>query len=96
MPEDARVNRKLAPANEWSWNEVLLNRIEYALRILAWQNSKDAQEKNPKHYPEMFRPPFIPAPPKPKKNSEQAAMDIDELKAFLSRPREGASVKANE
>lgn len=88
--------RKLIPANEWSWNETLLNRIEYALRILAWQNSKDAHEKNPKHYPEIYRPSFIPEPPKPKKNSEEEAMDLEDLKAFLKRPREGAKVESNE
>lgn len=88
--------RKLAPANEWSWNEILLNRIEHAVRILTWQNSADAHEKTPKHFPEQFRPPFIPEPRKPKANPEEAAMDLDDLKAFLSRPRESATVKANE
>lgn len=88
--------RKLAPVNEWSWNEILLNRIEYAVRILAWQNSADAHEKTPKNFPEQFRPSFIPEPPKPKKRSEGVAMDLDELKAFLKRPRGGGKVEANE
>lgn len=88
--------RKLAPANEWSWNEVLLNKIEYALRVLAWQNSADASSKQPKYYPEQWMPPFMPKKPKPKANPEEESMDIDDLKAFLSRPREGAKVKANE
>jgi hypothetical protein len=88
--------RKLIPANEWSWNEILLNKIEYALKILAWQNSADATEKHPKHYPDPWLPPFMPKPEKPKKNPEQQAMDIDDIKAFLSRPRESVSLKANE
>ena len=88
--------KKLYPTNEWSWNEVLLNRIEYALRVLAWQNSSDAQSKNPKYYPKQYDPPFMPKPEKPKKNSEEEVMDIDDLKAFLSRPRESGKVKANE
>lgn len=87
--------RKLSPANEWTWNEILLNRIEYAVRILTWQNSADAHEKSPKHYPEQFVPDFIPKPKK-RKRSQEEAMDIDELKAFLSRPREDVKVKANE
>ena len=74
----------------------MLNRIEYAVRILTWQNSADAHEKKPKHYPEQFVPDFIPKPEKRKRNPEEEAMDIDELKAFLSRPRENAKVKANE
>lgn len=96
MPDESRLKRKLSPANEWSWNEILLNKIEYCLRILAWQNSKDAQEKNPKHYPDLFLPSFIPKPEKPKHNPEEEAMSIDELKEFLSRPRESGKVKANE
>lgn len=88
--------RKLAPANEWSWNEILLNKVEYALRILAWQNSADAAEKHPKHYPEQWLPSFIPKPEKPKKNPEQQAMDLDDIKAYLSRPRQSGSLKANE
>lgn len=96
LPEASRFMRKLSPANEWTWNEILLNRIEYAVRILTWQNSADAHEKNPKHCPEQFVPDFIPKPKKRKRNPEEEAMDIDELKAFLSRPRENAKVKANE
>ena len=88
--------RKIAPANEWSWNEILLNRIEYGVRILAWQNSADATEKHPKNYPEQWLPSFIPKPEKPKKNPEQEVMDIDDIKAYLSRPRESAKVESNE
>lgn len=88
--------QKLVPANEWSWNEILLNKIDYGLKILAWQNSADAAEKHPKHYPEIWLPPFMPRPQKPKKNPEQQAMSVDDIKAYLSRPRESAKVKANE
>lgn len=84
------------PENQWTWNEVLLNRIEYALRILAWQNSADASSKHPQHYPEQWYPSFMPKPEKPKKNPEQEAMDIDDIKAYLSRPRESAKVESNE
>lgn len=88
--------RKLSPANEWSWNELLLNKVEHALRVLIWQNSADGHEKNPKHYPEVWTPDFIPKPEKPKRNPDEETMDIDQLKAFLSKPREGAKVEANE
>ncbi len=85
--------RKLAPAGQWGWNEVLLNKIEYALRILVWQNTEDGHERHPQHTPEPFRPSFIPKPKKPKK---EEVMDIDDLKAYLSKPRISAKVEANE
>lgn len=89
--------RKLNPANEWEWNEILLNRIEHAIRVLIWQNTEDATEKMPKHYPEQWLPEFIPKPEKQNKDPDkEIAMDIDELKAFLSRPRESGKVEANE
>ena len=92
LPDGSRIMRRLSPANEWAWNEILLNRIEHAIRILIWQNTSDASEKIPKHYPEQWLPGFIPKPEKPKHNPEEAAMDIDDLKAFLSSPRESAKV----
>ena len=88
--------RKIEPANEWSWNEILLNKLDYGLRILAWQNSADAHSKNPQNIPEPFVPSFIPKPEKPKNNPEENAMDLDDVKSFLSRPREGAKVEPNE
>lgn len=92
LPEDSRIMRKLEPSNAWSWKEVLLNRIEHALRVLIWQNTEDATKQNPQHYPEQWYPSFIPKPEKPKANPDQETMDIDDLKSFLSRPRENAKV----
>ena len=88
--------QKLHPENQWSWNEILLNDVEYALRVLIWQNSADGHDKHPKHYPKPWLPSFMPKPEKPKKKTEEAAMDISELKEYLSRPRISAKVEANE
>lgn len=62
---------------------MLLNKISYFLNVLAWQNSEDAAKK--RNIPE-----FKPLPgmeEKKKRNPEEQAMDIDDLKAFLSKPR---------
>lgn len=77
---------KISPANEWGWQEILLNKISFYLQVLAWQNTEDAHKKTPTNAPELWWPDFIPKPEK-KHNPEEAAMDIDELKAFLSKPR---------
>lgn len=77
---------KISPSNEWGWQELLLNKIEYYLQVLAWQNTEDAHKKSPQNAPELWLPDFIPKPEK-KRNSGEVAMDIDELEAFLSKPR---------
>lgn len=76
---------KIAPSNEWAWNELLLNKIGYYLQVLAWQNTEDAHKKHPSNAPELWLPDFMPKPEKPQ--SEQVSMEIDDLKAFLSKPR---------
>lgn len=86
---------KLSPSNEWGWSELILNKIEYYLQILAWQNTEDAHKKHPSNQPELWLPEFIPKPAK-NHNSEEMAMDIDDLKAFLSRPRENGITEPNE
>ena len=76
---------KISPSNEWGWAELLLNKIAYYLQVLAWQNTEDAHKKHPSNTPELWLPDFMPKPEKP--HSDQAAMEIDDLKAFLSKPR---------
>lgn len=43
LPSSSRVSRKLNPDNEWDDATYLLSAIEYDLRILIWQKTKDAQ-----------------------------------------------------
>lgn len=82
LPKKSRFMRLLQPANNWDWNEVLLNNISYYLQILAWQNTKDAQEEGERNAPTIYLPDFM-------KDAEDntESMDIDELKAFLARER---------
>lgn len=83
LPKKSRFMRLLQPANNWDWNEILLNNAVYLLKVLAWQNTKDAQEENGgKNAPTIFVPDFM---EDMEDNTE--SMDIDELKAFLSRER---------
>lgn len=82
LPKKSRFMRLLQPANNWGWNEVLLNNISYYLQILAWQNTKDAQEDDGRNAPTMQLPDFM---KDVEDNTE--SMDIDELKAFLARER---------
>lgn len=86
LPKESRFSRKLEPSNEWGWQEVLLNKVAYYLQVLIWQNTEDAHKKNPEHRPEYWLPEFIPQPEK-KHNPEEVAMDLDDLKSFLSKPR---------
>lgn len=94
LPEKSRLKRKLSPSNEWGWQESLLNKIDHKLDILAWQNTEDARKKNPANFPKLWLPDFMPRPQEPKKNKETEAMDIDDLKAFLKRPRGSDTKKA--
>lgn len=58
--------------------------------ILSWQLSGDAKAP----MPEQWWPEFMPKP-KPQKSKEMkdaVAMDIDDIKAFLSKPRQSGTV----
>lgn len=79
-------------------SDLLLNKAAYFLEVLAWQNSKDASEKPPKNVPIYHQLPGMEEQKKKKEEdpNKEIAMDIDDLKAFLSRPRESGKVEANE
>ena len=81
LPAKSRIIIKDAPENIWSWQEVLINKSNHWLGVLAWQNTEDGQSKNPKNTPEMFVPDFI------EKKKKEPTMDIDEVKALLARDR---------
>lgn len=44
LPREAATVRAVAPEASWSDEAYLLSAIEYDLRILVWQNSKDGQK----------------------------------------------------
>lgn len=84
LPKTCRTFLKINPQLEWGWTEQLLNECAYALDLLVWTKTEDAMKKHPTSKPEKFVPPFM---PKPKKDKDSVAMDIDDVKAFLTRPR---------
>ena len=47
LPSDSATLKAMYPRNGWTQTEYLLHAIEYDLRVLIWQNSKDgAKGKN--------------------------------------------------
>lgn len=88
LPPKSRTITKLEPAAQWGWNEILANKANYLLEILAWQNTEDAGKKNPRRKPEPFVPDFIQRATKEvKKKNKPTAKDIDEIKDILAQPR---------
>lgn len=51
LPSSSRVAKALDPSAEWDDATYLLSAIEYDLRILIWQNTKDAQKNRNKPKP---------------------------------------------
>lgn len=95
LPKESRLMRIMAPENEWGWNELLTNKTNHLLEVLLWSKTEGATKRPPVGYPELWLPDFM-EKFKPKKESESEAHDLDEIKAILSRPRQSATVKANE
>lgn len=56
LPAESRVMRELDAELEWTQQDYFLAQIEYDLRILIWQNSKDGQRNRNKP-----KPPKLPA-----------------------------------
>lgn len=51
LPSTSRLSKKINYDNEWDDSTYLLAAIEYDLRILIWQNTKDAQRNRNKPKP---------------------------------------------
>lgn len=51
LPTDSLVFKAENPALEWSEAVYMLRNIEYMLRVLAWQNTKDGQKGRKKPQP---------------------------------------------
>lgn len=51
LPIGSRVLSKMDPRASWSQTEYLLSLIEYDLRVLAWQKTKDAEHGRNKPKP---------------------------------------------
>lgn len=53
LPQESQTVRAL-DEDWWVTPQVrMLQRVEHALQILAWQQTADGAKSNPKHYPQM-------------------------------------------
>lgn len=85
LPRDCRLYRKLSPATEWGWSEILANKTTYLLELLLWQNSPRQKGKRKPPKPTPFTPDFMKTPSEISKEAE--VHTVDEIKAILARPR---------
>lgn len=91
LPRTSRVFCKLQPANNWGWSEILANKANYLLEVLTWQNTKDAQKKNPRQQPKMFIPEFMQNVEATRAINQGAEKHtVDDIKDILNRPRKAA------
>lgn len=77
LPRESSTVRAESPALEWTDSEYLLWSIEYSLRILRWQNTKDGQKGSNKPKP-------IPTPAEVAKVREKVeATDLSHIAEVL-------------
>jgi hypothetical protein len=89
LPTRSRLFRKLEPANNWDWPEVLQNKIAYMLEVIAWQNANQGVKKSKQTKPPTYyQPDFMKKASQAKRlNPEQVVGTTAEIKDILSRPR---------
>lgn len=68
-----------------------MNKLNYNVEILAWQNTKDATKKPPQHAPKLYVPDFMQAIEGARAMTKDVAVKpVEDMKAFLNRPRKAA------
>ena len=78
----SNLHRQLAgDLAEWTLPTQLAAVTANTVRVLAWQQTEDAQGKHPKHYPEPIQP------PKPESEAERPRITGKQLAAFRDRTR---------
>lgn len=88
LPTNCKTFVAIEPANQWGWQEILLNKIAYLLEVLVWQKSKDAQKKAPHHKPKLWLPDFMKKAQQKSEISKGAvSADVDTIKEILAKPR---------
>lgn len=89
LPKTSRLFSAINPAMQWGWREILANKANYLLDTIIWQNSNEGVKKHKQTpHPKIFVPDFM------KKamgdegiKKDTVALDVDEVKHLLSRPR---------
>lgn len=85
LPSGCRVFTAIYPANQWGWQEVLQNKTNYLLEVLAWQNANEGVKQTKQtEKPKLFMPEFMRTEPK---NKEIETHDTDDIRAILAQPR---------
>lgn len=83
LPRECRVFAAINPAAQWGWNEILQNKMVYALELLVWMKTKDAQKKSQPNKPVPFVPEFM----RNEVDKDKESHTTDEIKSILSAPR---------
>lgn len=84
LPRECRVYTAVQPAAQWGWMEQLTNKQNYLLELLVWMKTKDARKQSPQSKPKPFIPDFMGG----QVGKDTEALDIDDVKALLEKPRE--------
>lgn len=92
LPNSCRVYTKIKPASQWGWSEVLANRTNYLLEILAWQNAtphkKSKQAAHKANKPKPFVPDFMKQDVSQEGiNEGSEALTVDDVDSILNMPR---------
>lgn len=73
---------------------MLLNKLNYNVEILAWQNTKDATRKPPKNAPKLYVPEFMQDILGARAMTKDATpKTVKDMKAYLARPRKPVQSK---
>jgi len=80
LPPGSRVMGALGDGCEWTQEDYLLANIANSLQTIIWMFSEDGQKN--RNRPE----PIVP-PSREESKPKPMAMPVDELAAFLARPR---------
>lgn len=83
LPKDCRICNAINPASEWTYDRLYLAQAVDALNIMVWQNNGKKHAAKP----ESVIPQFIQKEAAKGKHKDTAVMDIDDIKALLSKPR---------
>lgn len=88
LPRTCRVFTKIEPSAQWGWSELLANKANYLLEVLAWQKTKDATKKSPRHRPKPFVPDFMkPKGAEAEINNGAESHTTDEIDKMLNGTR---------
>ena len=82
------MHSAIQPSNTWGWKEILLNKANYLLEVIIWQNSNEGVKKSKRtRKPEPFMPDFMKPKEKNPINNESVAQDTETIKDLLAQPR---------